>query len=119
MAKFDKTFPTLDCAACILTPKMVSVGEHPNIKLLSYSEVEEVSGYVGNFKVKVRRKARHVDEEKCTGCGLCVESCLVRNEAYLTGRGRAAPSAGRRHGFPPLSPEEEAKLEAIVRKTQG
>jgi len=83
MAKFDKTFPTLDCAACILTPKMVSVGEHPNIKLLSYSEVEEVSGYVGNFKVKVRRKARHIDEDKCTGCGLCVESCLVRNEAYL------------------------------------
>jgi NADH:ubiquinone oxidoreductase subunit E/NAD-dependent dihydropyrimidine dehydrogenase PreA subunit len=83
MAKFDKTFPTLDCAACILTPKMVNVGQHPNIELLSYSEVEEVSGYVGNFKVKVRRKARYVDEEKCTGCGLCVENCLVRNKAYL------------------------------------
>jgi len=83
MAQFDKTFPTLDCAACILTPKMVSVGQHPNIKLLSYSEVEEVSGYVGNFKVKVRRKARHVDEEKCTGCGLCVENCLVRNRPYF------------------------------------
>jgi NADH-quinone oxidoreductase subunit E len=62
---------------------MVSVGQHPNIKLLSYSEVEEVSGYVGNFKVKVRRKARYVDEEKCTGCGLCVESCLVRNIPYF------------------------------------
>jgi NADH:ubiquinone oxidoreductase subunit E/NAD-dependent dihydropyrimidine dehydrogenase PreA subunit len=83
MAKFDKTFPTLDCAACILTPKMVSVGQHPNIELLSYSEVEEVSGYVGNFKVKVRRKARYIDEDKCTGCGLCVENCLVRNKAYL------------------------------------
>jgi NADH:ubiquinone oxidoreductase subunit E/NAD-dependent dihydropyrimidine dehydrogenase PreA subunit len=83
MAKFDKTFPTLDCAACILTPKMVSVGQHPNIKLMSYSEVEDVSGYVGNFKVKVRRKARYVDEEKCTGCGLCVENCLVRNKPYL------------------------------------
>ena len=83
MAKFDKTFPTLDCAACILTPKMVSVGEHPNIELLSYSEVEDVSGYVGNFKVKVRRKARYVDEDKCTGCGLCVENCLVRNRPYL------------------------------------
>jgi NADH:ubiquinone oxidoreductase subunit E/NAD-dependent dihydropyrimidine dehydrogenase PreA subunit len=83
MAQFDKTFPTLDCAACILTPKMVSVGEHPNIELLSYSQVEDVSGYVGNFRVKVRRKARHIDEAKCTGCGLCVENCLVHNRAYL------------------------------------
>ena len=77
MAKFDKTFPTLDCAACILTPKMVSVGQHPNIELLTYSEVEEVSGFVGNFEVKVRRKARYVDEEKCTGCGSCLERCPV------------------------------------------
>jgi len=83
MAKFDKTFPTLDCAACILTPKMVQVGKHPNIKLMTYSEVEEVSGYVGNFKVKVRRKARFIDEEKCTGCGECIQNCLVRNQPYL------------------------------------
>jgi len=75
MAKFDKTFPTLDCAACILTPKMVSVGRNKNIELLSYSEVEEVSGYVGNFKVKVRKKARYVDPDKCTGCGLCWQNC--------------------------------------------
>lgn len=75
MAKFDKTFPTLDCAACILTPKMVQVAQHPNIELLSYSEVSEVSGYVGDFKVKVRRKPRYIDEELCTGCDLCVENC--------------------------------------------
>jgi len=75
MAQFDKTFPTLDCAACILTPKMVSVGQHENIELLSYAEVEEVSGHVGNFKVKVRKKARYVDEETCTGCGRCQEVC--------------------------------------------
>ncbi len=75
MAQFDKTFPTLDCAACILTPKMVSVGQHPYVKLMTYSEVEEVSGYVGNFKVKIRRKARYVDEDKCTGCGLCETKC--------------------------------------------
>ncbi len=75
MAKFDKTFPTLDCAACILTPKMVSVARHPNIELLSYSEVEEVSGVVGDFRVKVRRKARYIDEEKCTGCGQCAQVC--------------------------------------------
>ncbi len=82
MAQFDKTFPTLDCAACILTPKMVQVEQHQNIELMSYTEVEKVSGYVGNFHVQVRRKARHVDEEKCTGCGRCVDNCLVRNRAY-------------------------------------
>ena len=78
MARFDKTFPTLDCAACILTPKMVQVGQHPNIKLMSSSEVEDVSGFVGNFEVKVRRKAVFVDHAKCTGCGLCWESCPAR-----------------------------------------
>jgi heterodisulfide reductase subunit A len=75
MGQFDKTFPTLDCAACILTPKMVSVGHRENIKLLSYSEVVGCSGYIGNFKVKVKRKARFVDESKCTGCGLCWNTC--------------------------------------------
>ena len=75
MAQLDKTFPTLDCSACILTPKMSDVGSHPNIKLMTYSEVEDVSGYVGNFKVKVRKKARYVDEDKCTGCGTCWNMC--------------------------------------------
>jgi heterodisulfide reductase subunit A len=78
MAQFDKTFPTLDCAACILTPKMVQVGKHANIRLMSSSVVEEVTGFVGNFKVKVRRKAAYVDHDKCTGCGLCWESCPAR-----------------------------------------
>jgi heterodisulfide reductase subunit A2 len=75
MAQFDKTFPTLDCAACILTPKMVSVGKHENIELLSYSEVEDFSGFIGNFKAKINRKARFVDEEKCNSCGLCWGNC--------------------------------------------
>ena len=75
MGTFDKTFPTLDCAACILTPKMVSVGHRKEITLLSYTEVESVSGYVGNFKVKVRKKARYVDTDKCTGCGQCWSNC--------------------------------------------
>ena len=75
MAQFDKTFPTLDCAACILTPKMVSVGQHENIELMSYSEVEDVSGYIGNFTIKVRQKARYVDVEKCNSCGLCWNTC--------------------------------------------
>ncbi len=75
MAQLDKTFPTLDCAACILTPKMVDAGSHPNIKLLTYSEVERVEGYIGNFTATVRRKARYVDEELCTGCGDCARAC--------------------------------------------
>ncbi len=78
MAQLDKTFPTLDCSACILTPKMTLVGSHPYIELMTYSEVEEVSGYVGNFKVKIRKKARYVDENKCTGCGECFNNCPVR-----------------------------------------
>ncbi len=78
MAQLDKTFPTLDCSACILTPKMTLVGSHPYIELMSYSEVEEVSGYIGNFKVKIRKKARYVDEDKCTGCGKCQELCPIR-----------------------------------------
>lgn len=76
MLQYDKTFPTLDCAACIGTPKMVSVGQDPNIELLSYSEVEEVSGFVGNFKVRVRKKARYI-ENNCTGCGECETVCPI------------------------------------------
>lgn len=75
MVGLDKTFPTLDCAACILTPKMVSVGSRSNIHLLSYSEVEEVSGSFGKFKVRIRRQPRYGDETKCTGCGLRYSSC--------------------------------------------
>jgi len=75
MSQLDKTFPTLDCSSCILTPKMTLVGSHSYIKLMTYSEVEEVSGYIGNFKVKIRKKARYVDEEKCTGCGVCQTKC--------------------------------------------
>ncbi len=75
MSKFDKTFPTLDCSACILTPRMVSVGQHAKIDLMTYSEVENVSGYVGNFNIKVRKKSRYVDSELCNGCGTCWEIC--------------------------------------------
>ncbi len=78
MAQLDKTFPTLDCSACILTPRMVDVGGHPNINLLSYSEVESVEGSVGNFKVKVKKKPRYVIEETCTGCALCEEECRFK-----------------------------------------
>jgi heterodisulfide reductase subunit A2 len=75
MAQFDKTFPTLDCSACILTPRMVEAGTHPNITLLTWSEVEQVTGYVGSFHVTIRKKARFINEPLCTGCGICQEKC--------------------------------------------
>ncbi len=75
MAQIDKTFPTLDCAACILTPKMVDVAQNEKIHIYSYSEVESVKGFVGNFNVAIKKKARYVKEDICTGCGLCTEKC--------------------------------------------
>jgi heterodisulfide reductase subunit A-like polyferredoxin len=77
MAQLDKTFPTNDCAMCILAPKMIEANSHPNIELLTYSEIERISGEIGKFKAKVKRKASFVDWNKCTGCGLCVEGCPV------------------------------------------
>jgi heterodisulfide reductase subunit A len=83
MAQFDKTFPTLDCAACILTPKMTSVKAHPNITMWTLSEVEGIDGYVGNFEVTVRRKARYIDEALCVGCLECVEACVFKEPKFL------------------------------------
>ena len=86
MAQLDKTFPTLDCAACILTPKMVDVAQHEKIRVFSYSEVTDVKGFVGNFNVTIKKNARFVKEDICTGCGACVEKCpqkKVPNEFNL------------------------------------
>lgn len=79
MAQFDKTFPTLDCAACILTPKMTTVGSHRNITLWTYSEVAKVDGYVGNYKVQVKRKPRYINEELCIGCQECITACVYKD----------------------------------------
>ena len=91
MIQLSETFPTLDCPQCIETPKMVDVSQHPNIKLMPYCEVEEVSGSVGNFTVKIRKKATYVDWDKCTGCGDCMEKCPYRRipaefDCYLGNR---------------------------------
>jgi heterodisulfide reductase subunit A len=83
MAQLSETFPTLDCSQCILTPRTVEAGRHPKIKLLTYSEVVDISGFVGNFRVKIRQKPRYVDIEKCTGCGICLEKCPVRVDAVF------------------------------------
>jgi len=77
MAQLDKTFPTNDCSMCILSPKMIDVARHPNIELLTYSELVDIKGKLGNFKAKIRKKPRYVDIEKCTGCGECYDVCPV------------------------------------------
>ncbi len=95
MGQFDKTFPTLDCSACILTPKMSSVKSNPNITLLSYSEVAKVDGYVGNFKVTVKKKPRYVKEEDCVGCLACIDACVFKKptvpDEYNVGLGKRKP----------------------------
>lgn len=78
MARLDKTFPTIDCSACILTPRMVDVAQHENIEILAYSEIDRVQGYVGNFTVDIRRKAAKVDWTKCIGCELCMQKCPAK-----------------------------------------
>jgi heterodisulfide reductase subunit A len=78
MAQLDKTFPTNDCAMCILAPKLVDCGRHPNIELITYADIEEIQGEEGNFKVTITKRPRFVDIEKCTGCGLCTEKCPVK-----------------------------------------
>lgn len=87
MSQIDKTFPTLDCSACILTPKMVDAAAHKNISIYTYSEVENVSGFVGDFTVDIRKKARSVDMNKCTGCGVCQEKCPSKKTPSEFNRG--------------------------------
>ncbi|MGN0634524.1 MAG: 4Fe-4S binding protein [Oscillospiraceae bacterium] len=87
MSQLDKTFPTLDCSACILTPKMVDAAAHEKIKIYSYSEVENVSGFVGDFTVDIRKKARYVDMDKCTGCGACMAKCPSKKTPSEFNRG--------------------------------
>lgn len=99
MLQLSETFPTLDCAQCTLTPKTVEAGRHPKIKLMVYSQLEEVKGYIGNFDVKIRKKASYVDWSKCTGCGLCQEKCPTKTESEFD-RG-----IGERKAIYTLSPQ--------------
>ncbi|GAB4432435.1 MAG: CoB--CoM heterodisulfide reductase iron-sulfur subunit A family protein [bacterium] len=99
MLQLSETFPTLDCAQCTLTPKTVEAGRHPKIKLMVYSQIEEVKGYIGNFDVKIRRKASYVDWTKCTGCGLCQEKCPTKTQSEFD-RG-----IGERKAIYTLSPQ--------------
>ena len=94
MAQLDKTFPTLDCSSCILTPKTVDVARHPNIELLTYSEVLSVEGEAGNFRVTVKKKPRYVNIDLCTGCGLCAQACRMHGRVsseFDAGMGKRSP----------------------------
>ncbi len=110
MAQLDKTFPTNDCAMCTLAPRMVDCGRHRDIEKLTYSEVLGFEGRPGHFRIKIRKKARSVDPDKCTGCGECATHCLVRNRIYLD---------------PPeiepldLSTEQLAEIDAILAEHEG
>jgi NADH:ubiquinone oxidoreductase subunit E/NAD-dependent dihydropyrimidine dehydrogenase PreA subunit len=110
MAQLDKTFPTNDCAMCTLAPRMVDCGGHMNIEKLTYSEIESIEGSAGNFKVRVRKKARSVDPEKCTGCGECVEHCLVKNIVYLE-----PPDVPRVE----IEADERDKVDEIINRYEG
>jgi heterodisulfide reductase subunit A len=77
MAQLDKTFPTLDCSLCILSPKLVECGRHHNIEIITNAEVKGIEGVPGNFRCQVKRSARYVDREKCNACGICVNYCPI------------------------------------------
>ena len=83
MAQLDKTFPTNDCSMCMISPKLIEVGKHRNIEIISNADVREVEGEPGNFTVTVRKRARYVDESICTGCGTCNSNCPVRYTPYV------------------------------------
>ncbi|OPY69654.1 MAG: putative glutamate synthase (NADPH) small subunit [Syntrophorhabdaceae bacterium PtaU1.Bin034] len=109
MSRLDKTFPTIDCSICILGPKMVDVAQHEKIKLHAFSEIEDIKGYVGNYQVKIRKKATYVDWTKCTGCGECMEKCPSKN-AYDHFNFGVAPTKAINIPFPQAIPKK-AKID--------
>ncbi|QJT08712.1 CoB--CoM heterodisulfide reductase iron-sulfur subunit A family protein [Oceanidesulfovibrio marinus] len=119
MAKLDKTFPTVDCSSCILGPKMVDIAQHPNITLYAASEVDDVSGYVGNFKVAIRKKQTYVDWDLCTGCGQCMEKCPSKKtpDAFNEFIG---PTTAINIPFPQAIPKKASiNAEACIMLTKG
>lgn len=111
MSQLDKTFPTNDCAMCILSPKMVEVARHPNVRLLTLADLKELKGEPGHFEATVAKRPRYVDLEKCTGCGTCVEQCLVANKPYFEAREREPGVA--------LEADEAARVDAILARYEG
>ncbi len=84
MAQLDKTFPTNDCAMCTMAPRLVEIGRHDDIEIITMADIDSISGEPGNFQIRLKKRPRYIDEEKCTGCGECVSNCPVRNVIYVT-----------------------------------
>jgi len=84
MAQLDKTFPTNDCAMCTMAPRLVEIGRHKDIEVITFADIEKIRGKAGNFEVTINKRPRYVDEDKCTGCGMCVANCPVQNILYVT-----------------------------------
>jgi NADH:ubiquinone oxidoreductase subunit E/NAD-dependent dihydropyrimidine dehydrogenase PreA subunit len=106
MAQLDKTFPTNDCSTCMISPKLIEVAGNPNIEILTGSRLKEISGSPGHFQVTLRREPRYIDEEKCTGCGVCTANCPVRNEVYLPEKRKTEGSLE--------SPDEESFVRQVL-----
>lgn len=96
MAQLDKTFPTNDCAMCLLSPKLVDAARHPNVEIITYAEFEKITGKAGDFTATVRKRPRFIKEDKCTGCGLCVAHCPVRNMPHFEQEKAPEPKLERR-----------------------
>lgn len=107
MVQLDKTFPTNECSMCTITPVLVGVGRHPDIEIITNSELRELSGEPGDFNAKVLKKARYVDEDKCTGCGDCAANCPVRRVVYIKDESEA---------FVTLSPEDQEYITKIIER---
>ena len=107
MAQLDKTFPTNDCSMCIMAPRLVEIGKHKDIEILSLSEIEKIEGEAGNFKVTLNKKPRYVNEDACTGCGTCTANCPTRNEVQLFEKTKVG-----------LDPKYKDKVEEILHKNK-
>ena len=110
MAQLDKTFPTNDCAMCTMAPRLVQIGRHKDIKIITLTDVERIEGQPGNFTVTLRKRPRFINEDKCTGCGTCVTVCPVRNQIYLDGAKKVEIK---------LEPEDREKMEKIIEEYRG
>jgi len=110
MSQLDKTFPTNDCAMCTMAPRLVQIGRHKDIEIITLAEVQSIKGQPGNFTVTLRKKPRFVNEDKCTGCGTCVANCPVRNQIYLDGAKEVKIE---------LEPEDLEKTKKIIEEYRG